>query len=96
MPTKSTLKIIIIGEGGSGKSSLIRQYLKREYLSDYKPTVGTCFETRDIQQEDRLISIQLWDTAGQEVNILSYSFNSFKRGIVPLQFHFIAAQLEHS
>ncbi|TYJ17972.1 hypothetical protein E1A91_A09G089900v1 [Gossypium mustelinum] len=60
------LKVIILGDSGVGKTSLMNQYVNRKFNNQYKATIGADFLTKEIQFEDRLFTLQIWDTAGQE------------------------------
>ncbi|CAN1777770.1 Ras-related protein Rab7 [Linum perenne] len=60
------LKVIILGDSGVGKTSLMNQYVNRKFNNQYKATIGADFLTKEVQFEDRLFTLQIWDTAGQE------------------------------
>mmetsp|Transcript_43777 Transcript_43777/g.31905 ORF Transcript_43777/g.31905 Transcript_43777/m.31905 type:complete len:209 (-) Transcript_43777:143-769(-) len=63
---KVLLKIIILGDSGVGKTSLMNQYVNKRFSSQYKATIGADFLTKEIMIEDKLVTLQIWDTAGQE------------------------------
>jgi len=63
---KKLLKIIILGDSGVGKSSLMNQYVNKKFSSQYKATIGADFLTKEVTIEDKLVTLQIWDTAGQE------------------------------
>ncbi|KAA8541795.1 hypothetical protein F0562_022947 [Nyssa sinensis] len=63
--TEST-GVIILGDSGVGKTSLMNQYVNRKFSNQYKATIGADFLTKEVQFEDRLFTLQIWDTAGQE------------------------------
>lgn len=58
-------KLIAVGDGGCGKTSLLTVYTTAEFPRNYIPTV---FETyvQDLTHNGRHVSLSLWDTAGQE------------------------------
>lgn len=60
-------KFIIIGPSGSGKSCLLLQFTDKRFLPDHELTIGVEFGTRMIEIDGKKIKLQLWDTAGQEV-----------------------------
>ncbi|KAJ7978376.1 Ras-related protein Rab7 [Quillaja saponaria] len=68
MPSRrrTLLKVIILGDSGVGKTSLMNQYVNRKFSNQYKATIGADFLTKEVQFEDRLFTLQIWDTAGQE------------------------------
>jgi len=64
---KVLLKVIILGDSGVGKTSLMNQYVNRKFSNQYKATIGADFLTKDITLDDnRQVTLQIWDTAGQE------------------------------
>ncbi|KAI8358146.1 small GTPase superfamily [Mortierella sp. GBAus27b] len=64
--TKVLLKVIILGESGVGKTSLMNNYVNKKFSNQYKATIGADFLTKEVLVDDRLVTIQIWDTAGQE------------------------------
>ena len=58
-------KIIIIGEGGVGKTSLIRSYIDKEFNENYKASIGTNLFLKKMDVEGVKISATIWDLAGQ-------------------------------
>jgi len=60
------LKIIVLGESGVGKSSIINQYCHQRFSHDHKATIGADFFTKKLDIGQNLITLQIWDTAGQE------------------------------
>jgi len=61
-----TLKYIIIGDAGVGKSNLVLQYVEKTFKSEYQITIGVEFAIKSVTIKDKIYRIQLWDTAGQE------------------------------
>lgn len=59
-------KFIIIGERGTGKSCLLRQFIDKKFSENLAHTIGVDFGTRIVSVEDQRIKLQIWDTAGQE------------------------------
>nr|XP_034927398.1 ras-related protein Rab7-like isoform X1 [Populus alba] len=68
MPSRrrTLLKVIILGDSGVGKTSLMNQYVNKKFSNQYKATIGADFLTKEVHFEDRLFTLQIWDTAGQE------------------------------
>lgn len=66
MNRKFLLKVIILGDSGVGKTSLMNQYVNRKFSVQYKATIGADFLTKELVVGTRLITLQIWDTAGQE------------------------------
>ena len=60
------LKVIILGDAGVGKTSLLNKYVKGQFSYQYKTTIGADFLTKEIVLDGQVVQLQLWDTAGQE------------------------------
>lgn len=60
------LKIVMLGESGVGKTSLMDRYFEHRFSQQYKATIGADFYEKDVIIDDKAISLQIWDTAGQE------------------------------
>jgi len=60
------LKIVLIGDSGVGKTSLLRQYTTKQFSPLYKATIGADFCTKEVTIDDHLVTLRIWDTAGQE------------------------------
>jgi small GTP-binding protein len=59
------IKILVIGEGGVGKTTLIRRLVTGKY-SDQPMTIGMGFATKVMRTSDgQEIKLQLWDIGGQ-------------------------------
>ncbi|EER06563.1 Rab7, putative, partial [Perkinsus marinus ATCC 50983] len=63
---KVLLKVIILGDSGVGKTSLMNQYVNKKFSPQYKATIGADFLTKEVTIDDKVVTLQIWDTAGQE------------------------------
>merc|ERR1712244_122785 len=63
---KVLVKIIIIGESGVGKTAVLHQYVMNKFIQEHKATIGADFLTKEINVDDKVVTLQIWDTAGQE------------------------------
>jgi len=63
---KLLLKVIILGDSGVGKTSLMNQYVTQRFSNQYKATIGADFLTKETMVDERVATLQIWDTAGQE------------------------------
>lgn len=63
---KAILKLILLGDSGVGKTSLMNQYVNCKFSNHFKATVGTDFLTKEVLVNETLVTLQIWDTAGQE------------------------------
>lgn len=59
-------KLLIIGDAGVGKSSLLVRFADNLFTSAYINTIGVDFKIRTVEYEGKRIKLQIWDTAGQE------------------------------
>ena len=67
MSFPTTLKGVIIGSSGVGKTSLIDSFVHKRFTASYKTTIGADFLSKQLVLEDsRSCTVQLWDTAGLE------------------------------
>lgn len=62
----ATFKILIIGESGVGKSSLMLRFTDNDFDQDQALTIGVDFKTKIINIDGVNIKLAIWDTAGQE------------------------------
>ena len=61
------IKLMIIGETRTGKTSLISRYCKNEFSGGaYLSTIGIDFQIKNLEMNSKKIRLQIWDTAGQE------------------------------
>eukprot|EP00499_Haloplacidia_sp_CaronLabIsolate_P006770 CAMPEP_0196771892 /NCGR_PEP_ID=MMETSP1104-20130614/1940_1 /TAXON_ID=33652 /ORGANISM="Cafeteria sp., Strain Caron Lab Isolate" /LENGTH=363 /DNA_ID=CAMNT_0042142023 /DNA_START=33 /DNA_END=1121 /DNA_ORIENTATION=+ len=66
---ETTLKVIVVGNGGVGKTSLTTRFAKGIWTDSYKKTIGVDFMERTLSLADweDPVTLMVWDTAGQEV-----------------------------
>ncbi|KAF9033970.1 P-loop containing nucleoside triphosphate hydrolase protein [Hymenopellis radicata] len=64
-----TIKVVVIGASGVGKTSLRSQYITSRFSTGYRATIGADFISKTITvpgaEQDQVV-LQIWDTAGQE------------------------------
>ena len=61
------LKIILIGDSGVGKTSLLSRYMGEEFVANKKCTLNAEFKIKSIKIDDSTSAqITIWDTCGQE------------------------------
>ncbi len=65
---KNSIKIILIGNSGVGKTCISQRYIKGNKDIDLNPnsTVGASYFQKFIEIDGKSISVDIWDTAGQE------------------------------
>jgi len=59
-------KITVIGDGGVGKTSLIKKYTKGSFKKEYIKTLGAQFSKYDEKIENSAVKLFFWDIAGQK------------------------------
>ena len=59
-------KLILIGNSGVGKSSILQRYMNKTFQESYKCTIGVDFLMKSLEIDGKIVKLQLWDTAGQE------------------------------
>ena len=60
-------KIIIIGDSGVGKSSILKRAVKNRFDESYQATIGFEFLLMHFSVNELKIKLQIWDTCGQEM-----------------------------
>ncbi|KAG6815781.1 hypothetical protein H0H87_011400 [Tephrocybe sp. NHM501043] len=64
-----TVKLVVIGASGVGKTSLRGQYISGQFSNGYRATIGADFIAKTLphpSNPSKAIVLQIWDTAGQE------------------------------
>ena len=61
-----TCKVVLLGEAGVGKTSIISRYVSNNFSDVLMSTTGASFATKKLEIEEHKIKFQIWDTAGQE------------------------------
>lgn len=62
----TTLKLLIIGESGVGKSSLLLRFVEDNFDPEQTLTIGVDFKTKKLTIDGNTVKLAIWDTAGQE------------------------------
>jgi len=79
----TTLKILIIGESGVGKSSLLLRFVDDTFDNDIGATIGVDFKVKTIDIDGNRMKLALWDTAGQErFRTLTPSYYRGAQGVI--------------
>ncbi len=59
---KKSFKMIVIGNSGVGKTSLVRKFCKNTFSQNYNMTIGIEFESKDLNIDKEKVQLQIWDT----------------------------------
>jgi len=60
------IKLLLIGDSGTGKSSLLLRYADEDFRDSFISTIGVDFKVKSIDINGEEVKLQIWDTAGQE------------------------------
>ncbi len=64
---KFSFKVVILGDGGVGKTSLLNKFVSESFEKDYKSTIGTNIMRVDYKIMEKVtVGFALWDLAGQQ------------------------------
>ncbi|KAL9966159.1 hypothetical protein ACROYT_G024195 [Oculina patagonica] len=79
----TTLKILIIGESGVGKSSLLLRFTDDTFDPDIGATIGVDFKVKTLTVDGNKAKLAIWDTAGQErFRTLTPSYYRGAQGVI--------------
>ncbi|CAK7336947.1 unnamed protein product [Dovyalis caffra] len=59
-------KLVLLGDVGAGKSSLVLRFVKGQFVEFQESTIGAAFFSQTLAVNDATIKFEIWDTAGQE------------------------------
>ena len=60
------LKILVLGDPATGKTSICKRALTNTFFDTYKSTIGVSFENKRLTVDGTNVKMQLWDIAGQD------------------------------
>ncbi|XP_067381187.1 ras-related protein Rab-38 isoform X2 [Channa argus] len=67
MHQERLLKVLVIGDLGVGKTSIIKRYINQVFSQHYRATIGVDFALKVLNWDHKtVVRLQLWDIAGQE------------------------------
>ena len=60
------LKILLVGDSGVGKTTLLLKYVDNQFSDSHITTIGVEYKDKEIMVKDKKVNLQIWDTSGQE------------------------------
>ena len=79
------LKIIIVGNSGTGKTSFVNKWVKDEFTEQYHVTIVSEFSYKVTEYKGKIYKINIWDLAGMDQNIyITKIFSKDAHGCVVL------------
>ncbi|MHA1147013.1 MAG: Rab family GTPase [Promethearchaeota archaeon] len=69
--TYYTLKVLLAGDGGVGKTSIIKRFIQEDFKVEYRETIGVDVYHKEVKiNHNSVVKLAIWDIAGQD----KYSF----------------------
>ena len=68
MNEPESVKVVLLGESGVGKTSIINQFIRKKFNSRITPSINAQFSSKIIEfkEFEKSIKFDIWDTVGQE------------------------------
>ncbi|MFW9880931.1 MAG: Rab family GTPase [Candidatus Thorarchaeota archaeon] len=63
---KVAFKLCIFGDGGVGKTTLVRRFATGVFKEDTKMTIGADFSVKNVEVDGRKVTLRIWDFAGED------------------------------
>ena len=78
-----TVKLLLVGDSGVGKSSLLLRFSEDTFEEDQSPTIGVDFKLKFLNLDGKRLKLTVWDTAGQErFRTLTSSYYRGAQGVI--------------
>lgn len=74
-------KVLLVGEGGAGKTSLVKRLCEGKFDPNEEPTDGINISRWTAPINDTSLEIKFWDFGGQEIMHATHQFFLSKRGV---------------
>eukprot|EP00961_Rhodomonas_salina_P125868 1695991-Rhodomonas_salina.2 len=59
-------KVVVLGDTGVGKTCLVHRFVEGRFTPHGASTIGASFMVKKINIDGQKLTMQIWDTAGQE------------------------------
>ena len=66
MDKDSALKLVLLGNSGTGKTNIIKALIDKPFNENENSTITASYVSKDIKINKIIYHIEIWDTAGQE------------------------------
>lgn len=66
MTNEKPIKIVVLGEAGVGKTTLIKSFIKKRFFGETRTTIALEFHRHYVEVDGLTYDLQIWDFAGQE------------------------------
>ncbi|OHS97965.1 Vacuolar protein sorting-associated protein 21 [Tritrichomonas foetus] len=66
MSSFAEVKVVLLGETGVGKTSIIASFSHEQFCEEKAQTIGACYSLQKITRGNSDVKLKIWDTAGQE------------------------------
>ena len=73
--SKPKVKLLMLGDSGVGKSSILNRFTDEKFTTDFFTTLGVEYKQKSIEVKGRQVLLQIWDTAGTPI----YTFSGQER-----------------
>ncbi|WP_417909733.1 COR domain-containing protein [Candidatus Electronema sp. PJ] len=78
------VKVLLVGDGAAGKTSLVKQLLGEAFDQHEDTTHGISIRGWDVEADGQLIKVNIWDFGGQEIMHATHQFFLSKRSLYVL------------
>ncbi|KAK9497662.1 hypothetical protein O3M35_004349 [Rhynocoris fuscipes] len=76
-------KIVLIGDCGTGKTSVVQRFKTGNFIERHGNTIGVDFSMKTLVIDNKKIKLQIWDTAGQErFRTITQSYYRSANGVI--------------
>ncbi|MFX0081415.1 MAG: Rab family GTPase [Candidatus Hodarchaeota archaeon] len=63
---KLAFKICVFGDGGVGKTTLIRRFAEGVFEENILMTIGADFSVKNVEIDEKPVTLRIWDFAGED------------------------------
>lgn len=82
-PIDHVIKVLLVGDSGVGKSSILQRFVKGTFQDQQPTTIGVDFSTIEMELYNKRVKLMIWDTAGQEkFRALTSTFYRGAKGVI--------------